>query len=126
MDYCCSARQQAGKAVNAFRAINEKQFLTLKLFLMKKLKLSALHGSGIEVLTREQMKNVLGKMIGGSDSGDWGGCQIHYGGCGGNSEGVITCDYYFTDCPSGFREPLCYAQCINPSDGDECRNYPNG
>ena len=92
---------------------------------MKKLKLSALHGKGIEVLSREQMKNVLGKMIGGSGD-DFMGCKANYSGCNNDPEyGQVTCDYYFTDCPGPQFPPMCYAQCINPGDGDGCRNYPN-
>ena len=57
---------------------------------MTKLKLSALHDSGVEVLSREQMKNVLGKMVGGS-----GGYELEYLGCC-YTDGVLTCDYHAT------------------------------
>jgi hypothetical protein len=95
----------------------EAFFFNIKLFKMKKLKLSAMHHRGIEVLSREQMKHVLGKMMGGSE-GD-GNPSHEYLGCGHLAEtGQLICEYRLTYA-SGAQRELCDAQCIG-SDGAEC------
>jgi hypothetical protein len=81
---------------------------------MKKLKLSALHNRGVEVLSREQMKNVLGKMVGGS-----GEPTVLYTGCNYNPETELpTCDYRVTFSDGTVRD-ICGASCI-PGDGFDC------
>jgi hypothetical protein len=81
---------------------------------MKQLKLSAMHHRGIEVLSREQMKNVLGKMVGGS--GDLG---HQYMGCNyDEGSGGLTCDYQLTRA-NGETYDLCGAECL-PGDGHGC------
>jgi hypothetical protein len=86
---------------------------------MKKLKLSALNDQSIEVLTRAQMKNVLGKMMGGSGDPDAGEPHHEYMGCNYNpSSNVLTCDYHLTY-QNGTERDLCEAQCIG-SDGGGC------
>ena len=80
---------------------------------MKKLKLSALKDNGVEVLTREQMKNVLGKMVGGS--GD--GYELEYMGCS-ITDGIVSCDYIATY-GDGRKRELCGFQC-EPGDGGDC------
>jgi hypothetical protein len=81
---------------------------------MKKLKLSELKSRGLEVLSREQMKNVLGKMIGGSDGND-PDCPWRYAGCSYNESNILECDYI--DCHDVIH---CGYQCMRPGDGDAC------
>lgn len=75
-----------------------------------------MHDRGIEVLSREQMNNVLGKMMGGSDTS---GCTATYSGCNYTPEMGLTCDYWI-NCPSGASWPVCFATCEKPSDGSAC------
>lgn len=84
---------------------------------MKKLKLSAIRDGGIEVLTREQMNKVLGKMIGGSEMV---GCTVAYMGCHFFPESGIACDYEI-NCPGpvAWSRYLCAAECL-PGDGADC------
>lgn len=82
---------------------------------MKKLKVSALYEGGMEILSKEQMKNVLGKMVGGSDAG----YTLEYRGCNVIVEtGVVTCDYLASY--DGRTRDLCGVEC-EPGDGGDCQ-----
>jgi hypothetical protein len=64
-----------------------------------------------KLLSKTEMKKVIG--------GDYGnGCTATYGGCNYSYSNGLTCDY-FVSCSDGFNGGVCYAPCQG-SDGSGC------
>lgn len=66
---------------------------------MKKLKLNLQQLDGVEVLTKSQLKQILGGDGSGGSTEAYGTCCTSSGDCGGvGCSYWITCNYTFTKC----------------------------